>query len=161
MILLSGPEPNRTHLEEKLLKEFKNFQGNIVLVRGTVDGEPTMIMKKDIKIYNYLCSSELEKELNQSEFVICRSGYSSIMDLAALGKKKVFFIPTKGQNEQEYLAKHIASKQIAPYASEQTFTVSMLEQIKSYKGFNTVKTSFQHRITKAFSSVKENIDPSP
>ena len=37
--------------------------------------------------------------------IICRSGYSSIMDIYFL-RKKVLFIPTPGQTEQEYLAKH-------------------------------------------------------
>ncbi len=51
-------------------------------------------------------SDELEKAINESEIVISRSGYTTIMDLAVL-EKKAFFIPTPGQYEQEYLAKRL------------------------------------------------------
>ncbi|MBQ1733209.1 MAG: hypothetical protein II037_13465, partial [Bacteroidales bacterium] len=41
--------------------------------------------------------------------VFCRSGYSTLCDLAALGRRAVL-IPTPKQSEQEYLAEHFMSK---------------------------------------------------
>ena len=80
-------------------------------------------------------SEELESTINQSEIVISRSGYSTIMDLAVL-EKKVFFIPTPGQYEQEYLAKRLESLGIAPSCSQKRFRLHELNKVAVYKGLN-------------------------
>jgi UDP-N-acetylglucosamine:LPS N-acetylglucosamine transferase len=46
-------------------------------------------------------SEELTIAFNESNAVVCRSGYTTVMDLAKL-EKKALFIPTPGQYEQEY-----------------------------------------------------------
>lgn len=87
-------------------------------------------------------SEELEDTLNKSEVVICRSGYSTIMDLAVL-EKKVFFIPTPGQYEQEYLAKRMESLGIAPSCSQDRFKLKDLNRIAVYKG---LKSHPEHQV---------------
>lgn len=149
LIILSGPEPNRTSLEKKLLKEFKSHDGKVVLVRGTIDGKQEISYQEKIKVYNYLLSDELEKEINQSEIVVCRSGYSSIMDLSRLGKK-AFFIPTKGQKEQEYLAEYLEHQRIVPYSSEEKFKGEMIERVKKYRGFETINSTFNSKLFTLF-----------
>ena len=51
----------------------------------------------------------MEKVIANSKSILCRSGYSTVMDLFHL-KKDVFLIPTPGQTEQEYLADHLDNK---------------------------------------------------
>ncbi|MGB2128554.1 MAG: glycosyltransferase, partial [Flavicella sp.] len=80
-------------------------------------------------------SKQLEKAISSAEFVICRSGYSSIMDLAAL-KKKVFFIPTPGQYEQLYLAQYLEQKGISGYCSQGDFSYKKLTTYFKYSGFS-------------------------
>lgn len=138
LIILSGIESQRKLLEIKLLKEFKNYLGKVVLVQGKVEGNQTVKEENGIVIYNYLLSSELEKKIKQSKIVVCRSGYSSIMDLAIL-EKKVFFIPTPNQPEQEYLAKYIEKLGYAPFSIEKKFDVKKLDEIENYKGFSSEK----------------------
>ena len=104
MALLSGPEPQRTFLEHILLNQLHAYQGNILLVKGVIEEEQTIVRDNHITIYNFMNSTQLQKAFNESEIVISRSGYTTIMDLAKLNKK-AFFIPTPGQYEQEYLAK--------------------------------------------------------
>ena len=135
LIVLSGPEPQRTLLEEKLLLELKNYQGKVLFVRGTLENNTVLKVPKNIEIRNYLLTDALEKALNESELIIARSGYSTIMDVAVLGKK-AFFIPTPGQYEQEYLAKTLKEKLIAPYSSQQDFSLEKLNEIENYTGFN-------------------------
>lgn len=60
-----------------------------------------------------MATKDLECAINSSEMVLCRSGYTTIMDLAKL-EKKAFFIPTPGQYEQEYLAERLDDKGIVP-----------------------------------------------
>ncbi|NVK51792.1 MAG: glycosyltransferase [Flavobacteriaceae bacterium] len=139
LIVLSGVASQRQSLEKKLLNEFKNYNGKVVLVQGLIENEQVVKTENGIKIYNYLLSEQLQKEINQSKLVLCRSGYSSIMDLAVL-QKNAFFIPTKNQPEQEYLATYLEQNNIAPFASEKVITVKSLEQIKKYKGLSCGET---------------------
>jgi len=103
LLLLSGPEPQRSILEAKLLTKFSLFEGKVLLVRGVLNDGALKTVYKDIEVVNYLTSIELEIAINSSETVVSRSGYSTIMDLAKLNKK-TFFIPTPRQDEQVYLA---------------------------------------------------------
>ena len=149
LILLSGPEPNRTFLEEKLKAAFLKLDKNIVLVQGKVVDQQKKSTEKNITIYNYLLSDELQEVINQSKIVVCRSGYSSIMDLAVLGKK-VFFIPTKNQSEQEYLAHYLEQKKIAPFCFEEDFKVEKLSEIKNYTGLKSEKTNLNPALFSLF-----------
>jgi UDP-N-acetylglucosamine:LPS N-acetylglucosamine transferase len=85
-------------------------------------------------------SIELETTFNQSEKVLCRSGYTTIMDLAKLGKK-AFFIPTPGQYEQEYLAKKLKREGIVPYVKQDKFKIENLLQIDLYDGLKKVESN--------------------
>jgi len=117
-IVLSGPEPKRSELESKLLAQVRDLDTKVCLVRGTKKGNP--ISKSDnIEVKDFLDSSELNKIMLASKMIVCRSGYSSLMDLEVLGKPALV-IPTKGQKEQEYLAEHYASRNnIATQTSEE------------------------------------------
>lgn len=133
LVILSGPEPQRTFLEEKLFQELKTFNGNICFVKGVMDSQQSITHHKNMAIYNFMTSKELEVAINESEMVLSRSGYTTIMDLAKL-EKKAFFIPTPGQFEQEYLAKKIESDGLAPFCNQNEFTVELLAQLKNYSG---------------------------
>ena len=106
LMVLSGPEPNRTYLEKKLIKKFYGSDLRICLVQGKIEAQERNVLHGKFQTINYAMSEKLEELLNASRLVICRSGYSSIMDLVSLDKKAVL-IPTKGQSEQEYLAKYL------------------------------------------------------
>ena len=134
LVLLSGVEPLRTQLENKLLSELTNYNGKVLFVRGVIEKEKRTTENNNITLCNYLLSDELETAINESNLVIARSGYSTIMDLAVLSKK-AFFIPTTGQYEQEYLAKRIQKLGIAPFSSTKKFKIEMLDEVKKHKGF--------------------------
>ena len=55
---------------------------------------------------NHLGSYALARELASAALVVCRSGYSTVMDLVRLRCRAVL-VPTPGQTEQEYLARHL------------------------------------------------------
>jgi uncharacterized protein (TIGR00661 family) len=136
LVLLSGPEPQRTLLEEKLLKELKDYKGKVVLVKGVVEKEQTVHEIGRFTIYNFMTSMHLEKTLNESDLIISRSGYTTIMDLVKL-EKKAFFIPTPGQFEQEYLAKRLTELKFVPSCKQDDFTIDKLDAIDAFKGFET------------------------
>lgn len=134
MVLLSGPEPQRTLLEKKLIKELEKSNKEILFVKGIVESKQKIEKVNSITYYNFMNSEELSIAFNESEFVVCRSGYTTVMDLAKL-EKKAFFIPTPGQYEQEYLAKKFKSEIVAPSCNQEKFKASKLEKIHFYKGF--------------------------
>lgn len=144
LILLSGPEPQRTLLEVKLLDLFKDSNKRILLVRGVIEEKTLTYQKKNITIVNYMHGELLEKSINQSEVVLSRSGYTTIMDLAAL-EKPVFFIPTPGQYEQKYLARQLKQKGIVPSCSQDEFTVNHLNQIPMYSGLKAFKSKTDYK----------------
>lgn len=103
--LLSGPEPQRSILEKEILKQHPNHLKGI-LVRGSNKDE---INHNNIKVVNLASSKELSQILSQSESVVSRTGYSSIMDIANT-HLKLLMIPTPGQTEQEYLVEILKEK---------------------------------------------------
>jgi len=107
--VLSGPEPQRSLLEKELLDKMANLPFKTALVQGVVKGKANVVKHKGTDVYNYLTREQLQKLINASETIISRSGYTSIMDLLYL-QKKVLWIPTPGQKEQEYLAQYLAEK---------------------------------------------------
>ncbi len=137
LIVLSGLEPQRTKLENKLLQEIKNYNGTIIFVRGVLSKTEVFTNTTNTIFYNFLPKKQLERVILESKIVLSRSGYSTIMDLAIL-QKKCFFIPTPKQSEQEYLAKHLKKTGIAPFNTQQKFKISDLKQIENYSGFTTI-----------------------
>jgi hypothetical protein len=102
---ISGPEPQRTVFEKKVLNSISKLKGKkIVIALGKTESN-LETLKGDVKIYGFLDKEKQTDIMNRSRLVITRSGYTTLMDLAELGKKALL-IPTKGQPEQEYLAKY-------------------------------------------------------
>jgi len=112
LVMLSGPEPQRTILEKILLNDLAFYNGKSLLVRGLpADDKIIRSENASLEIINHLSGEELNTAIQQSLMVICRSGYTTIMDLIKLNKKAIL-IPTPGQTEQEYLAHYLMKKKI-------------------------------------------------
>ena len=111
LAILSGAEPQRTMLEKELLTSLQEDQHeDIILVQGKVEAEQKVSKVGKVTVYNYMSTEELQEYILKADKIICRSGYSSIMDLHALDKlQNATLIPTPGQTEQEYLAEYISN----------------------------------------------------
>jgi uncharacterized protein (TIGR00661 family) len=149
IVLLSGPEPQRGILELQLLKQIYDYKGKVLFVKGKIEANQAKEVKHNVTFLNYLTSHELNLAINKSNIVLSRSGYTTILDLAKLGKK-VFFIPTPGQFEQEYLAKQLSKKGIAPFCIQNEFTIDKLDVLKDYSGFKKLDSP---KITKELFSL--------
>jgi UDP-N-acetylglucosamine transferase subunit ALG13 len=133
LILLSGPEPQRSIFEDLCLATFQDTTKKMLLVRGIVEPNVVYSEKNGVKVVNFMESKALEQAINESELVVSRSGYTTIMDLAAL-EKKAFFVPTPGQFEQKYLAKRLRRMGVVPSCSQAKFTANKIDQIPVYQG---------------------------
>ena len=112
LISISGPEPQRTIFEDQILKDLGSFTGKVLFIRGLPDNDQEMQNENQlVEIKNHLSAKELNEAILQSAMIISRCGYTTIMDLVKLQKKAVL-VPTPGQTEQEYLAKHLMESKI-------------------------------------------------
>jgi UDP-N-acetylglucosamine transferase subunit ALG13 len=135
-IILSGPEPQRTILETKIRQQLltaKGLAALCILIRGTQIKDDSNIHISNLEIHDLLTSTSLNQKINESAVVICRSGYSSVMDLVAL-KKPAILIPTPGQTEQEYLAKELMRQNQFFSQSQDNFDLETA--LKAYPQFN-------------------------
>ena len=140
MVLLSGPEPQRSLLEKQLITELNSYDGTILFVKGIIENEQVITEKNQFIFYNFMQSDELENAINKSKLILSRSGYTTIMDLSKL-EKTAFFIPTPGQFEQEYLASHLKNLNLAPFCKQDEFTPEKLKETNYYSGLKNVKSS--------------------
>lgn len=104
LISISGPEPQRSFLEDKLMAQTQDLDGTIVVTLGKAENYSVM-KKKHLTMYSFVTKNLREELLNRANLVVSRSGYSTIMDVAVIGTKALL-IPTPGQIEQEYLSKY-------------------------------------------------------
>ncbi|TDE46942.1 glycosyltransferase [Flavobacterium rhamnosiphilum] len=145
LVILSGPEPQRSMLEKHLKEEIVKYNGNVIFIEGNIEKEQKITAIGNVTYYNFMNSTELEQAFNESEMVLCRSGYTTIMDLAQL-RKKAFFIPTPGQYEQEYLAKKLKKEGLVPYATQDDFRMENIREIEEYKGLPRLDTTLDWKI---------------
>ncbi len=103
LVILSGPEPSRTLFEEEVFKQLKekSIPATVLLAKPDLPKEKHIEGK--ITIYSHLSSNEIKDLILRSKIVLTRSGYTTLLELAVLGKKAII-VPTPGQTEQEYLA---------------------------------------------------------
>lgn len=139
-VLLSGPEPHRGKIEIQLREMLNSYTGNLLFVSGKIEAEQKKFSLDSHTYMNFMTSSQVEQAMQESALVLCRSGYSTVMDLVALNKK-AFFIPTPGQFEQEYLAKRLKKAGFFPFAKQSQFKLEHLLEVDLYKTpFSSEKT---------------------
>lgn len=107
--ILSGPEPQRSILEEKLVSQLAALPFRSVIVRGLMKAGAELQVTEKSDIIDFANAQQISELIAASETVICRSGYSSVMDLIKLNASAIL-IPTPGQTEQEYLARSLRNK---------------------------------------------------
>ena len=102
--MISGPEPQRTRLEEILLPQVPGLDGECVVLLGSPGSSGGKKSMPGCTVMPFATTEEKEVLMNRAKFILCRSGYTTVMEIAELGKKQALFIPTPGQTEQEYLS---------------------------------------------------------
>lgn len=122
LVLLSGPEPQRSILEEILWKQVQAHSGKVVFVTGSNDSVTPAHIPAHISYHKRITKDQLQPLLLAAGMVVCRSGYSTVMDLVTLHKPAIL-IPTPGQTEQEYLARHLQAEGLFTFAPQKGFNL--------------------------------------
>lgn len=120
LVILSGPEPQRTIFETMLLQQAALLSEQFIVIRGLPAAANLPVCSSNVRIFNHLPSHTLNDFLCQARCVISRSGYTSIMDYCKLSVRAVL-VPTPGQAEQEYLSGLARRQQWAIVCHQQDF----------------------------------------
>lgn len=140
-VLLSGPEPQRSALEKDLVRELSLLKKSVLLVRGR-PLDPAGPPSEHIEIVPHLPAATIKYHLLTTPVVICRPGYSTLMDLTCTGRSAIC-IPTPGQTEQEYLGRlHSKNKLIVNLPQNRIRHLpEAIEKLKNCTPFETLKPS--------------------
>jgi len=122
LLSISGPEPQRSTLEQTLFGQLQNLRGTIVVTLGKTESTVKNV-EDNITVYSFVSKEKREELLNRAKLVVSRSGYSTIMDLAVMGTKALL-IPTPGQIEQEYLGQYHRQKKTFYAMSQKNIDLS-------------------------------------
>ena len=120
--IVSGPEPQRTLLENILWKEGNAMDEKFVVIAGLPDKKTYHQKTNKGNLYHHLNGGALKKQILNAEFIICRGGYTTLMELIPF-QKKLILIPTPGQTEQEYLGKYWEQKKWAICFAQSEFNL--------------------------------------
>ncbi|MBN1972359.1 MAG: hypothetical protein JW787_01875 [Sedimentisphaerales bacterium] len=142
-ISLSGPEPQRSILYKKIMSQVNQLEGKVVIAGGNPDSTETS-NRGNLTVHGFLNSQQQEDIMNRAQFIISRPGYTTVMELAELNKKKVLFMPTPGQSEQEYLANYYDEQKYFHHVSQYRLKLKeAIEQSREFSGFTPAWTTEQ------------------
>jgi len=142
LCILSGPEPQRTKLENIIIKQSSTVKRQIVIIGGKPQEDKAQYDIGNVKYFNHLQDDEMAVYIQNASLIISRSGYSSIMDYNTLGCRQLFLIPTPAQTEQIYLAKLLKEKGICDFEYQNKFDFKNIEGFsQQWKGFRNVATN--------------------
>ena len=136
VVVLSGPEPQRTKFEKMIISQAIPLKVNTIIVQGITEKRVHKSISKHVKLISFATTSELNEVMSAATVILCRSGYSSLMDLAAI-QKKAILVPTPGQTEQEYLAENLYENGIFYRQQQKHFDLKVaLKESQRFSGLN-------------------------
>ncbi len=145
-ISISGPEPQRTRLQEIIFQQIHQLKGQVVVTLGlpedaSLAAQAMRDAPAHVQVHAYLDRAQQQAMLNRAKLVVCRSGYTTLMELAAIGRAALL-IPTPGQTEQIYLADTL--KQRGLYHSVRQHALDLASDVakaRSFPGYRSDETA--------------------
>ncbi len=136
LFIISGPEPQRSKLEEIILKQVRKLHGEKMVILGRPHDNFEKKLDRSTCVKSYVTEEEKIVLMNRARFIISRSGYTTMMDIAELQKKRGLFIPTPGQTEQEYLSEYYMKQRWFYSKSQYKLKIDKdIEMAREYNGF--------------------------
>src|SRR6185436_6550186 len=136
MGIVSGPEPQRSEFEKKLVDEFLSTGKKAIILSAKPQEENSRRSIGNVELVSHMEPGKIGETALAAGQLICRAGYSTIMDLVSIGKSAIL-IPTPGQSEQLYLAQQLHKKKFFYSVSQEKFKLA--EAIDKSIGFSIDK----------------------
>lgn len=108
-LILSGPEPQRSLFRKKVTEALQKRPPKLVILEGRPLENPEASDPANTISHSDLSDTGMQKTIRGSAGIICRPGYTTLMELVSLGCGALL-VPTPGQTEQEYLADYLSGK---------------------------------------------------
>jgi hypothetical protein len=134
LALVSGMEPQRSVLERMLLRQVPSLPGKKVIILGRPGVDRKVRRDGDTTVYSYVSGKEKISLMSRARFILSRSGYTTMMDLAELQVTQGLFIPTPGQWEQEYLSAYYRKK--GWFLSKNQYRLNLTRDIEKTRGYS-------------------------
>ena len=141
LVILSGPEPQRTILENIIVRQAHEVKGRIVILRAKPNhNDLPYNIPDNITFFNHVDDDFFVELISKSKNIICRGGYSSLMDLISLNRS-AYLVPTPGQTEQEYLADYLTKKGLFNSCRQKNFKLKSVSCHQSAISHNFPKVN--------------------
>ena len=134
LIIVSGPEPQRTLLEKIILQQVQSLPGEKVVLLGSPRQERHEKLDASTTVHSYVSNEDKALLMNRARFILSRSGYTTMMELAELDKKHALLTPTPGQTEQEYLSRYYARE--GWFLSRSQYRLRLAEDVVEAAGYS-------------------------
>ena len=138
LVILSGPEPQRTILENLIMNQLKGSSLKAFMIRGLPGEKDLPTAPVNLTLRNHVNQTEFLQIIASSKHLVSRSGYSTIMDFFALNQHATL-IPTPGQTEQTYLAEHLSKSGLFNFIAQNKFDLTMIDYSQQKKANNNPK----------------------
>lgn len=125
LFIMSGPQPQLSHFTKRIIKQANKLINQRILVISGLQDSDSYLVASHITLVDHLDCKEFQDAIMNSRQIICRSGYSTIMDLVTLNRKALL-IPTPGQSEQKYLAEYLSQKKLFDAVKQSDFNLQMI-----------------------------------
>jgi len=145
-ISISGPEPQRTLLEQIIRQEAPALEkrGKVVITCGKPEAADTGASGGRLEYFGFLPFDQQQEMMNRANIVVSRSGYTTVMELAELGRRALY-IPTPGQTEQEYLSRFYREQHMYYSVSQDKLDLAAdLDRAAEFPGFKAPRSTQQN-----------------
>ncbi len=133
--IISGPEPHRSIFEKILLTQLQNLNSNCLIVTGKPNEKQSVQIFNNVKVVTHLSTNKMLNAIQNSKYIVSRSGYTTIMDLISLNRTAIL-VPTPGQTEQEYLSDYYSKKKIFLKMNQNEF--DLIEALKNIDEYSPI-----------------------
>ncbi len=131
LAIISGPEPQRSILEEKISTILLNQQIKATILRGLPPADPSERPAEEqngpVRMISHASDPHLAWYLLSAGKIICRPGISNLSDLVTLGKTAIL-VPTPGQTEQEYPAQQLGRKKFFKVCQQEDLSFEAIKE---------------------------------
>lgn len=152
LVILSGPEPQRSILQKKILEQLNKTKKKVIIVLGKPGNEISTI-NSNIEIISHLPRKKMQEVILSSKVIISRAGYTTIMDLIKL-QKTAILIPTPSQTEQEYLANYLNNKNLFVFKEQSNFSID--EAVNELENLNADFSIYKETEQEDFLQIVKN-----
>ncbi len=142
LVSISGPKVTKDALRQAVMEQIGGLSGKKIILLADPGADFEEKLDNDTLIKSHAARTEMADLMNRAKFVITRSGYTTVMELAELGKKEILFVPTPGQTEQEYLSAYYEDMGWIHSASQHNLDlIADVAHARKMKGFPPMNVS--------------------